>query len=60
MKDWMAALVALNQQKLDPDIVEDTLGVVLKYRDDVEKVQKQDLQALLAQTRMATDGVRKE
>ena len=58
--DWMAALVALNQQKLDPGIVEDTLGVVLKYRDDVDSVQKQDLQALLAQTRLAADGVRQE
>jgi MoxR-like ATPase len=37
--DWMAALVALDQKKLEPDIVEETLGVILKYQDDVEKVK---------------------
>jgi MoxR-like ATPase len=33
--DWTAALVALDQQALDPQIVDDTLGVILKYQDDV-------------------------
>jgi MoxR-like ATPase len=37
--DWMAAMVALDQKKLDPVIVEETLGVILKYQDDVEKVK---------------------
>jgi MoxR-like ATPase len=58
--DWMAALVALDQQKLEPGIVEETLGVILKYRDDVEKVKKQDLEALLVQTRMVAEGARAE
>jgi MoxR-like ATPase len=58
--DWMAALVALDRQKLDPGVVEETLGVVLKYRDDVEKVQKQDLEAMLAQTRLAADRAHQE
>jgi hypothetical protein len=46
--DWITALVALDQQKLDPGIVEETLGVILKYQDDVEKVKKQGIQNLLA------------
>ena len=46
--DWIAALVALDQKKLDPEIVEETLGVILKYQDDVEKVKNQEMQAILA------------
>jgi MoxR-like ATPase len=53
--DWMAALVALDQTKLDPGIVEETLGVILKYRDDVEKVRRQDVESLLARTRLVAD-----
>ena len=37
--DWTAALVALNEKALAPSVVEDTLGVILKYQDDVEKVK---------------------
>lgn len=37
--DWTTALVALDQNELELDIVEETLGVILKYQDDVEKVQ---------------------
>jgi MoxR-like ATPase len=46
--DWITALVALDQEKLDPTIVEDTLGVILKYQDDVEKIKKQGIDTLLA------------
>ena len=34
--DWVAAVVALGRDTLDPDVVEATLGVVLKSRDDIE------------------------
>ena len=37
--DWAAALVALDQRALDEQIVNDTLGVVLKYQDDVAQVK---------------------
>jgi MoxR-like ATPase len=36
--DWMAALVALDQQALDQEIIQNTLGVILKYQDDISKV----------------------
>ncbi|WP_420627191.1 AAA family ATPase [Candidatus Leptofilum sp.] len=36
--DWTAALVALDAQALTLEIVESTLGVILKYQDDIEKV----------------------
>ena len=37
--DWANALMALNQTELNLQVVDDTLGVVLKYHDDVQKVQ---------------------
>ena len=37
--DWTAALVALDRRTLDPSVVEETLGVVLKYEDDLRKVR---------------------
>lgn len=37
--DWTAALVALDQKVLEPQIIDDTLGVILKYQDDINKIQ---------------------
>ena len=36
--DWMAALVTLDQQALDQEIIQNTLGVILKYQDDISRV----------------------
>lgn len=45
--DWAAALVALDQPSLTPDVVDDTLGVILKYQDDVQKVREMGIGGLL-------------
>ncbi len=45
--DWTAALVALDKQALELDIVEDTLGVILKYQDDVLEVQGERARQIL-------------
>jgi MoxR-like ATPase len=37
--DWMAALVALDRDTLDADAVEETLGVVLKAKEDMEALR---------------------
>lgn len=37
--DWSAALVALDAEALDEEIVNNTLGALLKYQDDVDKVR---------------------
>jgi len=37
--DWAAALLALDQSALDPSVVDETLGVILKYEDDLGKVR---------------------
>jgi MoxR-like ATPase len=45
--DWTTALVALDQAGLDPVIVDETLGAVLKYQDDIEKVQGEQARLIL-------------
>lgn len=45
--DWTAALVALDQQALSIDVVADTLGVILKYQDDIAKVNGETAQQIL-------------
>jgi MoxR-like ATPase len=46
--DWVAALVAMQRQTLDPDTIEETLGVVLKSREDIEAMRGERLQGLLS------------
>jgi len=49
--DWAAALVALDREALDPGVVADTLGILLKYQDDVEKIRGEAAEAILARVR---------
>ena len=46
--DWVAALVALDRQAVDADAVEQTLGVVLKAKEDIDAVRGERLVQLLA------------
>ncbi len=48
--DWTAALVGLDQTELDPSVIDDTLGIMLKYREDVEAVRGEQTRALLNQS----------
>lgn len=45
--DWARALVALDATALTASTVEDTLGAILKYQDDVTQVRGAGVQALL-------------
>ena len=36
--DWMAALIALDREALSEEVVNATLGVLLKYQDDTQRV----------------------
>ena len=47
--DWTNALMALNTIDLSPENVRDTLGVLLKHRDDIAKMQSGDITKLLAE-----------
>jgi len=54
--DWTAALVALGRENLDPETVEETLGVILKAREDVESLRGERLGGLLSRAMLR--GVR--
>ena len=45
--DWTAALLALNQVALDSEVIDDTLGIMLKYQDDIELVRGEPVRAML-------------
>jgi hypothetical protein len=49
--DWAEALVTLNAQELELPVIQDTLGVLLKYQDDIDAVSKGQLQGILEQVR---------
>jgi MoxR-like ATPase len=47
--DWTRALTELDVVALDPDIVNDTLGVILKYQDDIAKMQGSEASQIIRQ-----------
>ncbi|HZZ61172.1 MAG TPA: MoxR family ATPase [Roseiarcus sp.] len=49
--DWAAALTELDAVALDPAQVSDTLGVLLKYQDDIAKIEGAKAHELIEQTR---------
>jgi MoxR-like ATPase len=51
--DWAKCLLALDVLTLSPEVIADTLGAILKYQDDIQKLQGSEAKRLL-------DEVRKE
>ncbi|MER3478974.1 MAG: ATPase [Meiothermus sp.] len=51
--DWASSLMALDAVRLEPALVEETLGVLLKYQDDVVRA-KNAAQDLLARAQLPT------
>jgi MoxR-like ATPase len=49
--DWASALTELNAVALDPAQVSDTLGVLLKYQDDIAKIQGAKASELIDEAR---------
>ncbi len=47
--DWALALAALSRDSLDEATVEETLGCLFKYRDDVERFRESNIGQVLAQ-----------
>jgi MoxR-like ATPase len=45
--DWAGALMVLGARTLDPDVAASTLGTVLKYREDADRVRASGLAALI-------------
>ncbi len=46
--DWTRALMELDRTCLDPETINDTLGVLLKYQDDIARIRGSEAAAILA------------
>jgi MoxR-like ATPase len=51
--DWCNALAALDRVALDPQLVDDTLGALLKYQDDIARIRGPEAARLLAEAQAA-------
>jgi len=49
--DWATALVALHRNALDPEIVSETLGVIIKHHDDLKRLRGTELLKVLQEAR---------
>jgi MoxR-like ATPase len=49
--DWAAALLSLGAHELAPELVDETLGVVLKYEEDIRQVRGDTTRRYLAEAR---------
>ena len=58
--DWTNALMQLNALVLDPAVVNDTLGVLLKYQDDIQRLQGSEAQRILAEVNASLAEARRE
>ncbi len=54
--DWAAALLALGRRSLDEATVADTLGVIFKYREDVERIHDPSMRGLFDAARRAAQA----
>ncbi|MEK9849809.1 MAG: MoxR family ATPase, partial [Candidatus Puniceispirillum sp.] len=50
--DWAEALVALNCVALDPQTVDSTMGVLLKYQDDIARIQGSEAAQILKEIQL--------
>ncbi|MDH5579778.1 MAG: MoxR family ATPase, partial [Betaproteobacteria bacterium] len=51
--DWANCLTALDRIALDPETVNNTLGVLLKYQDDIEKISGEEAARLVGEAKSA-------
>ena len=55
--DWAQALLSLGTTELTNDSVDDTLGVILKYQEDVDRVRGDQAGQLIERASRATAAV---
>jgi MoxR-like ATPase len=53
--DWATALTYLNQHELAPQTVDETLGVLLKYQDDIAKIRGAEAARLIGEAQQAAE-----
>jgi len=49
--DWAKCLLALDVITLSPEVIADTLGAILKYQDDIQKIEGSEARRLLDEVR---------
>jgi MoxR-like ATPase len=49
--DWASALTELDKVALDPETVSDTIGVLLKYQDDIARIEQGEGRRLLKEVK---------
>ncbi|MBU3259941.1 MoxR family ATPase [Roseovarius sp. PS-C2] len=49
--DWAKCLLALDVVSLSPEVISDTLGAILKYQDDIQKLQGSEAKRILDEAR---------
>jgi MoxR-like ATPase len=54
--DWATALTELDQLALDPQTISDTLGVLLKYQDDIARIDRSRTKAMLDEVKAELDA----
>ena len=55
--DWAKCLVALDAVELSPQVIADTLGALLKYQDDIARMQGSEVKRLLDEAQAALEPV---
>ncbi len=53
--DWAKCLLALDVIDLSPEVIADTLGAILKYQDDIQKLQGSEAKRILDQAKAALE-----
>jgi MoxR-like ATPase len=51
--DWAKCLLALDVVDLSPEVISDTLGAILKYQDDIAKIQGSEAKRILDEAKAA-------
>ena len=54
--DWAKCLLALDVVALSPEVIADTLGAILKYQDDIQKLQGSEAKRILDEARSGLDA----
>ena len=49
--DWAKCLLALDVITLSPEVIADTLGAILKYQDDIQRIQGAEAKRILDEVR---------
>ena len=53
--DWAKCLLALDVLELSPEVISDTLGAILKYQDDIARMQGMEAKKILDEARQSLE-----